>query len=350
MADPYRPLRVAVLGAGSWGTALAAASARATPTLLWARDPQLASDLARTGENARYLPRIAMPPDLEYTDDIDQVFRHVAASDADSLLILGVPMAGLAAMCALLAGHFAQQPARAWSVVWTCKGLDAQTGLLPHQIAAQAFAGMPHVATGVLSGPSFAREVAEGLPVALTIASSSPALRKQVVRALHGGAIRVYGSEDIVGVEVGGALKNVMAIACGIGDGLGMGANARAALITRGLAEMTRLGVALGAHVDTFFGLTGMGDLILTATGDLSRNRRVGLDIGRGRALDDILGDMTQVAEGVRCAPAVLALAKRCGIDMPITDAVCAVLFDRVPPALAVSRLLARDPRSEGGE
>ncbi|WP_420223633.1 NAD(P)H-dependent glycerol-3-phosphate dehydrogenase [Pigmentiphaga litoralis] len=348
MTGTHRPLRVAVLGAGSWGTALAAASARNQPTLLWARDPAMAAGLAATHENSRYLAGVPLPDALAFTSDLDAVFDHLHLPDTDALIILGVPVVGMAGACRMLADALARRPLAALSVVWTCKGFDADTGRLPHAVAAEVLGGMPGVSTGVLSGPSFAREVAQGLPVALTVASSSACLREQVTHALHGGAIRVYASDDVVGVEVGGAVKNIMAIACGIGDGLGMGANARAALITRGLAEMTRLGVALGAQADTFSGLTGLGDLILTATGDLSRNRRVGLEIGRGASLDAILADMTQVAEGARCAPAVLALGRRHGLQMPITEAVCAVLFDRVPPALAVTRLLARDPRAEG--
>ncbi|WP_132979585.1 MULTISPECIES: NAD(P)H-dependent glycerol-3-phosphate dehydrogenase [unclassified Pigmentiphaga] len=346
MADMAPGLRVAVLGAGSWGTALAAACARGHATMLWARRPELARRIADTHENADYLPGVALPPDLRCTSELDDLFGHLRGAPRP-LLILGVPVAGMEQACRDVAAGVARHGISDLAVAWTCKGLDAGTGRLPHAIAEAAFAGAAGISTGVLSGPSFAREVARGLPVALTIASASAELRDRVTDALHGGAIRVYGSEDIVGVEVGGAVKNIMAIACGIGDGLGMGANARAALITRGLAEMTRLGVALGAQADTFSGLTGLGDLILTATGDLSRNRHVGLEIGRGRSLDEILGDMTQVAEGVRCAPAVRDLARRCGIEMPITEAVCSVLFDRVPPAQAVSRLLARDPKVE---
>ncbi|MDX3907119.1 MAG: NAD(P)H-dependent glycerol-3-phosphate dehydrogenase [Pigmentiphaga sp.] len=347
MADTAPGLRVAVLGAGSWGTALAAASARQHPTLLWARRAELARRMAASQENADYLPGIRLPGSLRYTSDIDGLFAHLQGPGRP-LLVLGVPVAGMEQACREVASAVVRHAMDDLAVVWTCKGLDAGSGRLPHAIADAAFAGAAAISTGVLSGPSFAREVAEGLPVALTIASTSAELRCRTTQALHGGAIRVYGSEDVIGVEVGGAVKNIMAIACGIGDGLGMGANARAALITRGLAEMTRLGVALGAQADTFSGLTGLGDLILTATGDLSRNRRVGLEIGRGRSLDEILGDMTQVAEGVRCAPAVRDLAQRCGIDMPITDAVCAVLFEGVPPAEAVARLLAREARKEG--
>jgi len=347
MAETTAPeVQVAVLGAGSWGTALAAACARSHPTLLWARRPELARRIADTRENADYLPGIALPASLRTTADMGEVFDHLREG-ARPLLILGVPVAGMEQACGDVAAGAARCGMRDLAVVWTCKGLDAQTGRLPHAIAEAVFAGSQGISTGVLSGPSFAREVAQGLPVALTVASTSIELRDRVTDALHGGAIRVYASEDVVGVEVGGAVKNIMAIACGIGDGLGMGANARAALITRGLAEITRLGVALGAQADTFSGLTGLGDLILTATGDLSRNRRVGLEIGKGRALDEILGDMTQVAEGVRCATAVRELAHRHGIEMPITEAVCAVLFEQVAPAEAVSRLLARDPKSE---
>ncbi|MFA4913148.1 MAG: NAD(P)H-dependent glycerol-3-phosphate dehydrogenase, partial [Burkholderiaceae bacterium] len=200
--------------------------------------------------------------------------------------------------------------------------------------------------TGVLSGPSFAREVAAGLPVGLTVASLRADVCENTTTLLHGGAVRVYASTDIVGVEVGGALKNIMAVACGIGDGLNLGTNARAALITRGLAEMSRFGAALGAQPETFAGLTGLGDLVLTATGDLSRNRRVGLDIGQGVALADILARGI-TAEGVRCAKAVLARSAALGVDMPITEAVCAVLFDGVAPITAVSSLLARDARAE---
>jgi glycerol-3-phosphate dehydrogenase (NAD(P)+) len=234
-------------------------------------------------------------------------------------------------------------------VVWTCKGFDETHARLPHEIVNEALAGLSDIGTGVLSGPSFAREVAQGLPVALTVASNDAPLRDATTAALHGGPVRVYAGTDVVGVEVGGALKNIMAIACGIADGLMLGTNARAALITRGLAEMTRFGVAMGAKGATFSGLTGLGDLVLTATGDLSRNRRVGTEIGAGRKLADILaGGMT--AEGVRAARSALARSEALGVDMPITSAVCAVLFDGVAPMTAVSTLLARDARAEAGE
>ncbi|GAA5234328.1 NAD(P)-dependent glycerol-3-phosphate dehydrogenase [Verticiella sediminum] len=339
-------LRVAVLGAGSWGTALAAMSSRYCPTLLWARDAAMAARLQAERENQRYLPGVALPDALVCTADIEAVGRHLAQAEA-ALIILGVPMAGLAQTCRLVQDLLARHAIARADLVWTCKGVDADTGELPHQIVHAALASRPGLASGVLSGPSFAREVAQGLPVALIIASADPALRERAVQALHGDNVRIYGSDDIVGVELGGAVKNVMAIACGIADGLGLGTNARAALITRGLAEMTRLGVAMGAHADTFAGLTGLGDLVLTATGDLSRNRRVGLEIGRGRQLDDILADTPHVAEGVRAARAVLALAQRHGVEMPITQAVCDVLYAGATPTAAVSRLLGREPRQE---
>jgi glycerol-3-phosphate dehydrogenase (NAD(P)+) len=200
---------------------------------------------------------------------------------------------------------------------------------------------------GVISGPSFAEEVARGLPTAISVAATDPALAQTIARRLRGGALRAYVSDDLTGTEVGGAVKNVLAIATGIADGLGLGLNARAALITRGLAEMSRLGVTLGGRAETFTGLTGLGDLILTATGDLSRNRTVGVQLAAGRTLDDILGGLGHVAEGVRCAQAVLAIARAHAIEMPITQAVCAVLFDGVAPRDAVSALLRRDSKAE---
>jgi glycerol-3-phosphate dehydrogenase (NAD(P)+) len=230
-------------------------------------------------------------------------------------------------------------------LVWLCKGFEEGTGLLPHQIAAHTMGAQARC--GALSGPSFAAEVARGLPCALTLASKDAAFARETAAMLHGGSMRIYYSTDLVGVEVAGAVKNVMAIAAGISDGLGLGLNARAALITRGLAEMARLGAALGGAAETFFGLAGAGDLILTATGDLSRNRRVGLELAQGRALADILAHLGHVAEGVRSAKEVQRLARAKGVDMPVSDAVNAVLDGRLTPAKAVERLLARDPKQE---
>ncbi|BEG76566.1 NAD(P)H-dependent glycerol-3-phosphate dehydrogenase [Achromobacter xylosoxidans] len=347
MNQPTPPgLRVAVLGAGSWGTALAAAASRRQPTVLWARDPAQAADMAARHENARYLPGIALPQTLTLSSDLDATLRSLKQDGAAGLIILGVPVAGLAATCTELAHRLPALGLQDTPIVWTCKGFEADTARLPHEIVREA---LPDAIGGALSGPSFAREVAQGLPVALTVASDNAALRAATTQALHGAALRVYASADLVGVEVGGALKNVIAVACGIGDGLALGTNARAALITRGLAEMTRFGVALGAQAETFAGLTGLGDLVLTATGELSRNRRVGLEIGAGRKLADILASGV-TAEGVRCARAALERARAIGVELPITEAVCAVLFEGVAPMTAVSALLARNARDEHGD
>ncbi|CAB3691283.1 NAD(P)H-dependent glycerol-3-phosphate dehydrogenase [Achromobacter pestifer] len=347
MNHPTEPrLRVAVLGAGSWGTALAAASSRRHATLLWARDAAQAASMAATHENARYLPGISLPQALNFSSDLDATLRSLQDEGARRLIVLGVPVAGLSALCGELSRRLPALGLQDTPIVWTCKGFETDTARLPHEIVRQA---MPGAIGGALSGPSFAREVAQGLPVALTVASTSATLREATTIAFHGAALRVYASADLVGVEVGGALKNVIAVACGIGDGLALGTNARAALITRGLAEMTRFGVALGARPETFAGLTGLGDLVLTATGDLSRNRRVGMEIGAGRKLADILASGI-TAEGVRCARAALNRARAINVELPITEAVCAVLFDGVAPMTAVSALLARDARDESAD
>ncbi|SAI50617.1 glycerol-3-phosphate dehydrogenase [NAD(P)+] [Bordetella ansorpii] len=346
VAPSARTPRVAVLGAGSWGTALAAAAARRHPTLLWARDAARVGTMARDHENARYLPGVALPPALRFSADIDDALAFLHAGPEPGLIILGVPVAGLDALCRDLAQRLPRHGLEDAPLVWTCKGFEEDTGRLPHEIAQHALAGLPGWRGGVLSGPSFAREVAQGLPVALTAASTLPDVSNLTIAALHGGAMRVYASADVVGVEVGGALKNVIAVACGIADGLALGTNARAALITRGLAEISRFGVALGAQPETFSGLTGLGDLVLTATGELSRNRRVGLEIGAGRKLAEILASGI-TAEGVRCARAVMQRARSLDVELPITEAVCAVLFDGVAPMTAVSALLAREARHE---
>jgi glycerol-3-phosphate dehydrogenase (NAD(P)+) len=347
MTAPSKRVRVAVLGAGSWGTALAALASAQADTLLWARDPRLAHAIELNRVNTPYLPDTPLPAALRVTGNLDEALDHVCPADgAPGLIILGVPVAGLNGLCTALADMLGNKPYDALSIVWTCKGFLPDTGQLPHEIAQAAFSSLPGVGLGVLSGPSFAREVAQGLPVALTIATTQPSTAQAVVAALHGANARIYSSGDVVGVEVGGALKNVMAIACGISDGLGLGTNARAALITRGLAEMQRLGLAMGGAAETFSGLTGLGDLVLTATGALSRNRQVGLAIAQGKALDAILaGGMT--AEGVRCARAALVLGRKYHVDLPITEAVCQVLFDGLAPQAAVSGLLTRDAKPE---
>lgn len=346
MTAAVLPVRVAVLGAGSWGTALAALACAQADTLLWARKADTAREINQNHTNKAYLPDTALPADLRATDDLQTAVAHACAGQEAGLIILAVPVAGLSELCRRIAALLASAPQPWPSIVWTCKGFHHDTGQLPHELAAQAFSDLPGIGLGVLSGPSFAREVAAGLPVALTIATPSEHTSGIVVAALHGGTARIYSSRDVVGVEVGGALKNVMAIACGISDGLGLGTNARAALITRGLAEIQRLGIALGGLPETFSGLTGLGDLVLTATGALSRNRQVGLAIGQGHHLDDVLsGGVT--AEGVRCARAALALGRQHGIELPIAGVVCRVLFEGLSPEEAVTDLLSRDARPE---
>ena len=326
---------IGVLGAGAWGSALALALSRdaGRRVRLWAREEGLAATMRTSRENARYLPGVALPPALLPVDS----FAEAIAAD---IVIAAPAVAGLRPTLERYARAGGSAP-----VIWLCKGFEQGSSKLPHQIAAEVLpAGFKG---GVLSGPSFAAEVARGLPVALTLAAADRGFAQTNAQRLHGGHLRIYSSTDLVGVEVGGAVKNVIALAAGISDGLGLGLNARAALITRGLAEMARLGVALGARAETFMGLTGMGDLILTATGDLSRNRTVGMRLAAGRDLTQILAELGHVAEGVHTARETWKLALRHQVDMPITEAVCAVLFDGVEAHQAVSALLSRDSRSE---
>ena len=347
MSLPSAPLSVSVLGAGSWGTALAALACSNANVLLWARNAQQVDTINATHQNPRYLPDIVLPASLAATACLDEAIAH-AVSDTDNpgLIILGVPVAGLAQLCNDLAPRLAHHNHAGLSLVWTCKGFEQDSSRLPHEVVQTALGHLKGLGLGVISGPSFAREVAQGLPVALTVASTSNRVIASTTRALHGTTARIYNSADVIGVEVGGALKNVIAIACGICDGLALGTNARAALVTRGLAEIQRLGVALGGNPETFSGLTGLGDLVLTATGPLSRNRQVGLAIGQGQTLPDILAN-GMTAEGVRCARAALALGQKQGIELPITQAVCNVLFNGLAPHEAVSGLLSREAKPE---
>jgi glycerol-3-phosphate dehydrogenase (NAD(P)+) len=330
-------MNLTVLGAGAWGTALAASVAERHPTRLWARDAALVARLRQTHRNDAYLPEVDLPPALQFEADFDAAAAHAR----DGLVIVATPMAGLEAMLHRLAGSRA-------GVLWLCKGFEPVRGRLGHELAREI---APALRTGVLSGPSFAVEVARGQPTALVAASSDAALCQDAVQALHSESLRVYTSDDPVGVEVGGAVKNVLAIATGIADGMpgvdGLGLNARAALITRGLAEMTRLGVALGARAETFMGLSGLGDLVLTATGKLSRNRTVGRLLAQGLPLSRILTELGHVAEGVSTAPMVLRRARALGVEMPITDAVAAVLDGRLTPAQALEQLMGRGARPE---
>ncbi len=333
MAPTSRPM--AVLGAGAWGTALAISAARHNPQVaLWARDAAQVADMATSRRNARYLPDVAFPDALQLSADFNATVNAVV--QAQGLLILASPMAGLADLLARL-----PDGARA---LWLCKGFEKGTGRLGHEVAQ---AVRPQVRSGVLSGPSFALEVAQGQPTALVAASTDAELTEQAVAAFHSPTLRVYTSTDPIGVEVGGAVKNVLAIATGIVDGMDLGLNARAALITRGLAEMTRLGVALGARPDTFMGLSGLGDLVLTATGHLSRNRTVGLQLASGKPLATIVAELGHVAEGVYSAATVWQRAQQLGVAMPITEAVVGVLEGRITPANAVMALMRREAKAE---
>jgi glycerol-3-phosphate dehydrogenase (NAD(P)+) len=333
-------MRISVLGAGAWGTALAAQAARRFPTLLWGRDAAQVAAIAASRRNQRYLPEVELPAELACSADLDAALAHVAPThpgDSAGLIVIATPTAGLREMLARLAS----QPVPA---VWLSKGFEAGSSLLGHEIAREVAPALP---CAILSGPSFALEVARAQPTALVCASQHGGVNDLAVQAFHGASLRVYSSTDPVGVEVGGAVKNVLAIATGIADGMGLGLNARAALVTRGLAEMSRLGVALGAQVETFMGLSGLGDLVLTATGDLSRNRRVGLLLADGRPLADILHTLGHVAEGVYSAHTVWQRAQGLGVDMPITAAVVDVLEGRSTPRDALVRLMGREARAE---
>lgn len=341
-------MRIAVIGAGAWGTAVAIAAARhpaGHAVTLWARDGDQARAMQAQRENARYLPGLALPPSLKVRGGGAR--QALDASPGADLLVIATPVAGLRA--ALEALRDAVAP-----VAWLCKGFErvpegAATdayGLLPHEVQRQV---APRLRGGVLSGPSFAQEVARGLPAALVAASASPAVVQALVAALHGPALRVYGNDDLVGVEVGGAVKNVLAIAAGLADGLQLGLNARAALITRGLAEMMRLGAALGGQRETFEGLAGVGDLVLTCTDDQSRNRRMGLALGRGQSREAAHKAIDQVVEGVDTAHEIHQLGRRHGVELPISEQVYRVLYEGVAPKDAVHALLARDPKPEAG-
>jgi glycerol-3-phosphate dehydrogenase (NAD(P)+) len=326
-------MRIAVLGAGAWGTALALSFAERHALTLWTWQAEHAQAMRQAHENSQFLPGYRFPESLEVTSDLP-----AAIAGAD-LALIATPMAGLRPTAQQLA-----QTRSALPFLWVCKGLEAGSALLPHQAVAAVH---PTARCGALTGPSFADEVARGLPAAIALASADAAFAAAMIQALHGPRLRLYANDDIVGAEVGGAVKNVMAIATGICDGLGLGLNARAALMTRGLAEITRFGIALGARQETFMGLAGMGDLILTCTGDLSRNRRVGLALAAGKSLADIQRDLGHVAEGVSTAREVARRAATLGVDMPITATVCAVLDAGLPPAAAVDQLMRRDPKHE---
>lgn len=326
-------MKIAVLGAGAWGSALAISLSAAHDVRLWARRPEACADLAQR-RSSPYLPETTFPEALRIEPDLPSAVAGcdlaIVATATEGLRDTAGAIADIRADCGLL---------------WACKGFETTTRKLAHEIVAEALPAARLV--GALSGPSFALEVARGQPTALVLAARNGEFAAQAAASLNGTRLRIYSSTDVVGVELGGAVKNVIAIAAGIADGLSLGRNARAALVTRGLAEIVRLGVVMGGQPETFMGLAGLGDLVLTCTGDLSRNREVGLRIARGRALSDILTELGHVAEGVHSAPAVLSFARQYRVDMPITEAVCAVLFEGAPPLAAVQRLLSRDPRPE---
>ena len=338
-------MKILIIGAGAWGTALAVSAAgTGRDVTLWARNAALLQTLQADRTNTRYLPGIALPGSVRLLGGLTPLLDAVRNQD---LIIIATPVSGVRSILEQL------QQVRA-PVAWLSKGFEAPQpanasdsepfGLLAHEILAQA---ATNLRAGVLSGPSFALEVACGQPTALVAASEHADVRDALVAAFHGATLRVYASDDVVGVEVGGAVKNVLAIAAGLCDGLALGLNARAALITRGLAEMTRLGVALGARAETFTGLSGLGDLVLTATGDLSRNRRVGLLLASGQTLAQAVDSLGHVAEGVYCARTVAQRAAHLGVRMPITEAVVALLDGALSPGQAVAALMGRDATTE---
>jgi len=327
-------MNITIIGAGAWGTALAISLAASHRVTLWARSDAQIKEMRSTRLNQRYLPDILLPANIELSADFP------AALAAAELVIFALPTAALRSTLQ----QFAQTSHR-FGVALACKGFEAETSKLPHQVVAEVMPAGFH--SGVLSGPSFAQEVARGLPTALTFASADEDFARSTAQALHHARLRIYASSDVIGVEVGGAVKNVMAIAAGICDGMGLGHNARAALLTRGLAEITRLGLKLGGRPETMGGLSGLGDLILTCTGDLSRNRRVGLLLAQQHDLPQILRKLGHVAEGVYTVREVHHLAQSLGVAMPICEAVYRILYENVAPAEMVEELLNRTPNLE---
>ncbi len=328
--------KVAVLGAGSWGTALAALIARhGHPTTLWGRDTGIVAAIEGRGENPRYLPGIALPGTLRATTEM-----HEALADAGLVLVV-VPSHAFAETLRALAPL---RPPQA-GVAWATKGFEPGSGRFLHEVAGEVLGG--DVPLAVVTGPSFAKEVAEGLPTALTVHSDDAEFCRQVADALHGPAFRAYTGNDMRGAELGGAMKNVLAVATGVANGMGLGLNARAGLITRGLNEMLRLNIALGGRPETLMGLAGLGDLVLTCTGDLSRNRRLGLALGRGSSISDAVREIGQVVESIQTADEVMRLAGSHGIELPIAENVRDVLHGAVTPAEGLARLMARERKAE---
>lgn len=333
--NPER-VRVAVLGAGSWGSALAIQLARSgTPSVLWARDAGQVEDMRASGSNRRFLPGVSFPPGVRFTADLAEA---IASSDEVLLAVPSSAFSGLLARVAPLLGSER-------GISWACKGLQPGTGRFLHQAAQELLGASRPMA--VVTGPSFAIEVARGQPTAVTVAGTEASHVTRIAHALHGGFFRAYTSDDIVGAELGGAVKNVLAVATGISDGMKLGDNARAALVTRGMAEMMRLGRALGAKEQTLIGLAGLGDLVLTCTGDLSRNRRLGLALGAGRSTAEALAAIGQVVEGISTAVEVRRMAREHGVDMPISEQVYAILHAGRDPEACLQELLAREQKPE---
>jgi glycerol-3-phosphate dehydrogenase (NAD(P)+) len=327
-------LRLSVLGAGSWGTSVASLATHNVPTVLWARRAETADEINRAHTNERYLPNVRLPESLRSTASIEEAVR-----DAD-VVAIGVPSHCQRAVLGEVRSYI-----RPWvPMVSLSKGLEQQTDLRMTQVIAEV---LPERRAGVLTGPNLAREIMAGFAAASVIAIDDEMIGKQLQDVFHSGLFRVYTNRDVVGCELGGALKNVIAIAVGMGDGLGVGDNTRAAVITRGLAEMTRLGVALGGRAETFAGLAGMGDLIATCVSPQSRNRHVGEQLGRGRKIEDILSEMHMVAEGVKTTRVVLDLAAKIGIEMPIAREVFGVLYEGRTARDAYRGLIRTKPGDE---
>lgn len=327
---------VAVLGAGSWGTALAIQFARSgRPVRLWGRNTEQLAAMAESRRNERYLPSATFPPSLGVEPDL-----HAALAGAREVLVV-VPSAALRQLLTQLLPHLAP----AMHVAWATKGFEQGSGKLPHQVAREVLGAERRIA--VLSGPTFAREVGAGLPTAMTVASPDAAYAQLLARELSSENFRAYTSTDILGVEIGGAVKNPLAVGAGLSDGLGFGANTRVALITRGLKEMTRLGVALGARAETFMGLAGLGDLVLTCTDDQSRNRRFGLLLAAGRSPEAALAEIGQSVEGYPAAQAIKAVAAHAGVEMPLCAMVYRVLYEKLPARDAVRALMSRPIKAE---
>ena len=327
---------IAVLGAGAWGTALALLLTRnGFPALLWTRDGEAAARLARERENRRCLPGHSFPRELSIASGLEE-----AVERADEVLI-AVPSHAFREVIGRVAGAVRSRT----GVAWATKGLEPETGRWLHEAAVDALGSAARAA--VVSGPTFAGEVAAGLPAAVAVACADPERARRLAGLLHGPRFRAYANDDVVGVSLGGAVKNVLAVAAGAADGLGLGANARAAIVSRGLGEMLRLGRIAGARPATLMGLAGLGDLVLTCTDDQSRNRRFGLALAAGRTPDEARERAGPVVEGATAAPVLLGVAERCGIEMPITDQVAAVVGGDATPAAAVEALLARAPAAE---